>query len=157
MRNIASNVARVVAVLLAAYFAIRLGDSWAAAWITHPWGVGAEPGLRGEGMALTVLAAIVLCSVPALRLGLIVCEEDKVKTGPLAWTLFYVAACWFYGIFAMPHTTYGQNPLLWFDNPNDAWALVPILFATPLLVIGVAALLPNAEDRSMMKKIFCGS
>lgn len=157
LRNFATNVARVACVTAAAYIFVRLGDSWAAAWVKHPWGIGAEPGFRGEGMALTVFAAIIICVVPALRLGLITGENDKVRTGPFAWSLFYIAACWFYGISAMPLTVYGQNPLLWFDNPHDLLTLIPIVAAVPILVIAVASLLPNAEDRSAMTKIFCGS
>lgn len=155
-RTIATGCARVLAVLLAAYAAVRLGDSWAVAWTVYPWGVGAEPEFRGEGMMLTVLAAIIICSVPALRFDLIPGENDKVRTGPLAWSLFYVSACWLYGVFATPHTVYGQNPLLWLDNVQDPYALIPVLSAIPILVIALGKVLPNAEDRTKITAIFCG-
>ena len=155
-RTIALAFARVVGVLLAAYVAARLGDSWVTAWKTNPWGPSVDVDLRGEGMALSLIAGIILCCVPALRFDLIPGKKNKIKTGPLAWSLFYVSACWFYGILATPNSAYGWNPWQWLKNPDDLWTLIPIVAAVPLLAIALANALPNAEDRAVMMKAVCG-
>ena len=154
-RGFATGLARVTCVLLASYLAVRLGDSWVTAWKANPWGPSVDGDLRGEGMMLSLLAGIILCSVLALRFDLIP-GEKKVMTGQLAWSLFYISACWFYGVLATPNSTYGWNPWQWLKNPDDLWTLIPIVAAVPLLVIALANVLPNAEDRAMMMKAVCG-